>query len=506
MTKDELIKKELVTRELSKRRLYNYMEYMFERYYKTKMKKSWFIEYLCEVLTAVYNGEINRLIINMPPSYGKTEIVFKSFVSWVLGQDSSKRFIHTSYSAELSNKNSYQTRQMITSRAYCDLFDVKISKDQNQKSYWETSTQGGVFATGTGGAVTGFHSDYIIIDDPLKAIDSNSKAMQNEVIEYYTGSLVSRLRDKKHGAIIIIMQRLNPYDLVGYLEGNQSHLWHKVCLTGIEKEQKIYEIGDYKYIRKPFEPLFEEHEDREILDRTKKEMGLLKWNSQYMQSPEIVDGGVYRDEHFSYISTIDIPKQNMYIAIDPAQSIKEDADNRAIMVVGISKDKDQKELYVVYDVLFGIWRLDEFVSNILETMAKFNNAKVLIESSGGGILVNQELKKQIPIYNQKLKAKNLPILTNYIKEFSPKRSISKNQKIQALEPYFFNHQIKFLVNLKGVEQLKKELKSFMPDRDSKQDDCMDCLATVVTSDFTSAKKEKSKKKNQKKSISIGWRF
>jgi hypothetical protein len=47
----------------------------------------------------------------------------------------------------------------------------------------------------------------------------------------------------------------------------------------------------------------------------------------------------------------------MAIFVDPAQSIKETADNRAIGVLGASLNEKKIPLYTVYDVHF--WYLDK---------------------------------------------------------------------------------------------------------------------------------------------------
>ncbi|WP_158654318.1 hypothetical protein, partial [Helicobacter cinaedi] len=40
---------------------------------------------------------ITRLMINMPPSYGKTEIIARSFIAWALGRDRKRKFFYISY-------------------------------------------------------------------------------------------------------------------------------------------------------------------------------------------------------------------------------------------------------------------------------------------------------------------------------------------------------------------------------------------------------------------------
>jgi hypothetical protein len=76
---------------------------------------------------------------------------------------------------------------------------------------------GGRYATSVGGTLTGRGGDTIIVDDPLNANEAQSEIARKKVIDWYGGTLVSRLNDKRTGAIIAVMQRLHEDDLAGHL-------------------------------------------------------------------------------------------------------------------------------------------------------------------------------------------------------------------------------------------------------------------------------------------------
>ncbi len=58
-----------------------------------------------------------------------------------------------------------------------------------------------------------------MIDDPLKAEEAMSELARKRVIDWYAGTLVSRLNDKQCGPIVVVMQRLHENDLAGHLLG-----------------------------------------------------------------------------------------------------------------------------------------------------------------------------------------------------------------------------------------------------------------------------------------------
>lgn len=472
--------------------LLHFARWMFEEFYEVEFLESWYHELICKVLMAVFYGQITRLIIEMPPSYGKTEFVVKLFISWVLGQDDKLRSIYATYSDDLSTETPADVKNIIKSQAYAKVFgEKKLSKSADKKWYLEENGRkiGGMYSTTLGGSITGFHGDFLIIDDPMKAALANNKAERESIKNFFTSSATSRLRKaNKKAAIIIIMQRLHEDDLVGYLMENEPDTWTRITLTGIESESKIYEFMDFYYERPANEPLNPKFEDVEMLEAQKVSMKD-KWYSQYMQDPRTIETGYVIEDDFTYVAKWELEEDNKCISIDPAQSVKQTADNRAISLIGVSETKDKIELFNVYGTWFGKWFNDEFVDHIITAMEDNPRVPVFMESSGGGILTEQNLKKKLKKVNAKRKQDGKPILTNKIILFNPKTSISKNQKIEdSIDTYLKNHQIRFVIGGNGQDQVKKEYKGFHPERDSREDDCMETIANVCVNDFIVAKR------------------
>jgi hypothetical protein len=476
-----------IRQQLAKKDLLYFARYIFEEEYETPLLESWYHELLCNALMKVASGELTRLIINIPPAYGKTEFAVRLFCSWVLGNNPKKRFIYTSYSDDLANKTPAEVKEIITSTTYTDIFpDIKLGRKRADKE-WYIEQKGGMFSTTVGGGITGFHGNFVIIDDPMKAIEKNSKATRDMVKDFYKGSISSRLRkDDPNSAIIVIMQRLHEDDLVGYLLEEEAGIWTHLNLTGFETKEVEYNFFDYKYIRAAYEPLNSHFESIEKLEQQKITMKE-DWYSQYMQDPRTIETGYVKDEDFTTVAKWELSEDNKCISIDPAQSIKQTADNRAISVVGASLTEDRRELFNVYGTWFGKWDNKTFIKHIIEVMMEYNGVPVFIENSGGGIITEQYLKDEVARVNYQLKQDGKPILTNSIKLFSPKTSISKNQKIDQSITVLKEHRTRWVVGANGIEQCKKEYKGFHPEKDSKEDDCIETIANVVINDFIVAK-------------------
>lgn len=117
---------------------------------------------------------------------------------------------------------------------YKELFPwARISIGENQKSKFVTTKRGFRFATSTGKTATGEGSDILIVDELQHPTKINSKAYRRNTIEWFEQTFITRLNNKKTGAIIIVMQRLHEDDLCGQLLKKSNNPWEVLKLPAI---------------------------------------------------------------------------------------------------------------------------------------------------------------------------------------------------------------------------------------------------------------------------------
>ncbi|SMB88496.1 hypothetical protein SAMN05660772_02819, partial [Pasteurella testudinis DSM 23072] len=104
-----------------------------------------------ETLQRVIDGEIQRLIINIPPGYTKTELASISFIARGLALNPKSRFLHLSYSHNLALLNSSVARGIIKSSAYQSMWPLTLKDDSDSKAMWWTTQGGGVYASSAAG-------------------------------------------------------------------------------------------------------------------------------------------------------------------------------------------------------------------------------------------------------------------------------------------------------------------------------------------------------------------
>jgi len=208
---------------------------------------SWYIDAIVHQLMLVHSGETTRLLINQPPRSLKSICVSVGFVAWLLGHDPTIRIMVVSYSNELVVELHRQFRIVINSPWYRALFPaMRPAKDTDTELV--TAAGGSCYATSVGGTLTGRGADLIVIDDPLKPEEAMSEAARKRVIDWYGGTLVSRLNDKENGPIIVVMQRLHEDDLAGHLLRQGG--WRHLDLPAIAVEDSIIPIGHGKVINR----------------------------------------------------------------------------------------------------------------------------------------------------------------------------------------------------------------------------------------------------------------
>lgn len=154
----------------------------------------------------VFEGDITRLIVNMPPGYSKTEELVINFMAEGLAINPQALFMHLSYSNELALENSTKCRDLVMSPEYQELFPCKIRNDISSKKKWYTEQGGGVYATASGGQVTGFRAGRILNEGEKEDPVADLEALQTRLTELQNKT-VSKRRAKTHARKLRVLTR-----------------------------------------------------------------------------------------------------------------------------------------------------------------------------------------------------------------------------------------------------------------------------------------------------------
>jgi len=356
---------------------------------------NWHIDAIVYQLMRLDAGEHQRLLINQPPRSLKSICVSIAYVAWSLGHDPGRRIIVVSYSNDFAAELHRQFRMVIDAPWYRALFPrMRPAKDTGTELV--TTAGGSRYATSVGGTLTGRGADLIVIDDPLKAEDAMSEPARRRVIDWYGGSLVSRLNDKDKGPIVVVMQRLHEDDLAGHLL--QLDGWHHLDLPAIAVEDCEIPIGRNKrFSRRTGDVLHAKREDQAVLDRIKAEIGSLMFSAQYQQRPIPLEGNLIKRDWIRHFKGSVPPKDGDYFVIswDTAMKATELADY-SVGTVWHVQNRGRKAHLV--DLVRGRFEYPELIEAASELWRKWKvdwaSAYLVIEDKGSGSSLIQSLRNE----------------------------------------------------------------------------------------------------------------
>jgi predicted phage terminase large subunit-like protein len=392
----------------------------------------WCVEAIAEHLQAVVDGEIRRLIINIPPRCSKSALCSVAFPAWVWAQQHNSHtsgpgtsFLYASFKDSLALRDSRACRKIIESPWYKDRWGdrFELEYDQNTKSRFNNSKGGFRLVTSIEAkGATGDGASILIIDDGNSAKEVESDAVVESTNDWLDGTLGSRFNNQKLGAIIEIQQRLGEKDITGHLlekdKGRGS--WATVVLPmRMEMWRKSYKspIGWIDPRTHEGQLLWPERFGEEEVKGLEDWMGPWRASGQLQQTPQPKGGGIVKAEWWLKWEHEKWPSMDFVLAVlDTAYTAETYNDPSGMMIWGIYSDErppgptrmiDEKgkahslsETYAEFaPKVMLIWAWDEhlelhdLVKKVAETCVKFKVDHLVVENKASGISVAQEIRR-----------------------------------------------------------------------------------------------------------------
>lgn len=351
---------------------------------------NWHIDALADHCEAITNGEITRLLINIPPGTMKSLFVNVFWPSWEWGPMGlqHKRHIGLSHKQDLALRDNTKFRRLISSRWFQDRWPCPLSSDTNNKIKIENVRYGFREASPTI-SVTGIRGDAIVLDDPHSVTEAESEKVREDIRRWFQEGLQSRLVDPDGSAILVIMQRLHSRDISGLILSEQLGYEH-LCLpmefepmrmsytsvrptwrSDVSRERYGIIPGRMETILDSTDPrpeiiwkegfrqdareedgelLFPSRFPQHVVDRDKKQWGQYAWAGQSQQRPAPREGGIFHLSWFKQRLTsqeaADLPMRRRLWRFDLGGS--EDGDPSVGVFMGERADGDG---YVIFNLI-----------------------------------------------------------------------------------------------------------------------------------------------------------
>lgn len=311
----------------------------------------WHIDAVAMHLEAVDDGDITRLLINIPPGMMKSLLTSVFFPAWVWGPKNkpATRFLCTAHNQNLAIRDSLKMRRLVTSEWYQRRWGdrVKLTGDQSAKSKFENTATGFREAVAFE-SMTGSRGDIVILDDPHSVDSALSDVQRESTITTFLEALPTRLNNPEKSSIIVIMQRLHESDVSGVILEKGLPYTHVMLPQEFDPNRKcITEIGFEDPREEEGELLFPQRFPRSVVERDKQVLGPYGYAGQFQQSPSPRGGGIVKREWWQLYDdevaqTFGKPNAGKYpdfdyviASLDPAYTEKKENDPSGFTIWGV---------------------------------------------------------------------------------------------------------------------------------------------------------------------------
>jgi predicted phage terminase large subunit-like protein len=256
----------------------------------------WHIDAICEHMQAVVNGDIQRILINIPPRHMKSIGIAVGLPAWAWIHKPTLQFLYSSYASSLSIRDGIKCRRVIDSPLYQARWGEKYSltSDQNTKIRFDNNKGGYRLSTSVDGMTTGEGGDIVVIDDANNVKEAESDTMRNSTNQWFDEVMQTRLNNPQTGAIVVIQQRTHAKDLSGHiLDKYGKDYYHLLLPAEYEKGVKCRGFGGWTDPRKAEgDLLWPERFRKQEIDKLKIALGVYAAAGQLQQRPSPRSGGM----------------------------------------------------------------------------------------------------------------------------------------------------------------------------------------------------------------------
>ena len=390
---------------------------------------------MSDAFNRIANGELKRLIINMPPRHTKSEFASHLFPAWYLGKYPDRKVIQTAHTAELAVGFGRKVRNLVGSEDYQKIFsDVSLSVDSKAAGRWNTNLGGEYFAIGVGGAVTGKGADILIVDDPHSEQEAamNDPSVYDKTYEWYTSGPRQRLQPG--GAICLVMTRWSKKDLTG-----------SIIKASIERGgADEWEVIEFPAILPSGNAVWPEFWPIEQLEALKAELPLSKWSAQYQQDPSSEEGAIIKREWWREWEQKDPPQCEFVIqSWDTAFLAKETADYSACTTWGVFTNSDGETNIILLDALQERLEFPNLKIRAYQMYKEYDPDAFIVEAKAAGTPLIFELRQMgIPVG-----------------EYTPSRGHDKIARVNAVSDLFSSGHV-WAPKTRWAELVIEEFASF----------------------------------------------
>lgn len=419
-------------------------------YDKDFFTKRIFLKEVIDAFQNVYEGKIKRLSVSLPPRAGKSYIA-TLFCAWILAKKPDGSVMRNTCTATLYQKFSYDTRLVVRSDKFKEVFpQIILSSDKQNLDGWrlETSKQVAYFGAGVGGTIIGFGANLLAVTDDL--YKSYEDAMSSNTIDFVASWKESTHDSRLESGCpqIDIGTRWTKKDIIGY--NTELNRYDKsIVIPALSKD----EDGQWK-------SFCEDVKTTDEYLQIKKEIDEVIFEAEYMQNPIELKGMLFNRNELKYFTPSDTLTQSFESSLSYAD-IADEGDDYLSMPIG----KNIKENIYITDVVFNQLNADITLPICADKLKKNDVRYCRVESNSMGAMFARNLQKEL-------------ITCQVLQAIS---TTNKHTRI-LMDSGFIKKYMYFLASEYQSDEYKKfmeQLFDYKKDGSSRHDDSADSLSGLA---------------------------
>jgi len=385
-------------------------------------------------------GELEGLVVSMPPQHGKSMLCSHYLPAWYLGTHPDRRVILTSYESDFAASWGRKSRDVL--EQWGSYFGVQVSRSSGAANRWDLDgREGGMTAAGVGGPITGKGAHLLIVDDPIKNDEeARSATFRQKQWDWWQSVATTRLRP---GALTIVIQtRWHRDDLTGRIlrqAQETGHKWRVVKFPALAEDEDA--LG-----RQPGEALWPEVFSQERLEQVKSSHTNYYWSSLYQQNPQAEGSAEWPDNFFGpdiWFNEWPEHWDCKIVALDPSKGVESKfGDYSAFVLLMVSEGI----VYVEADMAI------RNTTIITETAVEIQHQ---FEADWFGVEVNQFQQLLACDLRQRGEERRI-----YMPLYPINNRVNKVVRIRRLTPLLSQSQLRFKGGSPGTRLLVEQLRDF----------------------------------------------
>lgn len=275
-------------------------------------------------------GNQPRLIVSAPPQHGKTELIARRFIPWILGNWPRANVIYGTYNQDRADDVSREI--MAEARRCSALWPHLAPGDKTAVQHWTIRGGGSVLPRGVGVGIAGNPGDVVVLDDTVKnAAEARSPTRREEVWNWYRADVYTRLSPRS--GVVLMNTRWHTDDLIGRLLAEEKlggDRWRVVNYQALATRDERY--------RKRGEALHPERRTRDRIEQIARVLGPYLFGALYQGGPTPAEGHrlkrAWFEQRWSFVDPEREAFDELAMSIDTNVEEGDDNDYTVIQVWG----------------------------------------------------------------------------------------------------------------------------------------------------------------------------